>query len=500
MSDFQVTGTIQIDDNASMALSSISSSAKDVVMGFSNLATSAFGLYSAYERVENAEVSLDRANLVVEKGTERVEQAQKTYNEAVEKYGVNSAEAKDAADKLAIAQDSLTVANERQDEAQRNVNDAMITSAMQVVPSAISMIGGLQNVYGTVKGALESYRETQETAAFAAEILAASEDVESVSLDGVAVSEDVAAVSADGLAVSEDAAAVSTGIFSGAMGVLTAIMDANPIVLVVLAIVAIGAALYAAYTYCAPFRDAVNAIGTALGNFFKPILDTVITNLTWLWNNVLVPLGTFIENTFVAAWKTLGNAISGVYNTFIKPVFDALQNAYNYILKPISDFFGGIASFLGFGGSTSTAPDHSAAKAQAQTQIDEFNSQIAALQQEQGSIPVDQYSAAMDFMQNNLGAAKANLAALGTGGIVMQPTYALVGEKGPEAIIPLNNYNGNSQSEPINLTVNTTNNFALGSNSSHDLIDEITRAIESGNTRLVNAINIALAETHRRRS
>ena len=46
------------------------------------------------------------ANLKLQRRTEALDQAQKNLNEAIEKYGEDSPEAKDAADKLAIAQEA----------------------------------------------------------------------------------------------------------------------------------------------------------------------------------------------------------------------------------------------------------------------------------------------------------------------------------------------------------------------------------------------------------
>jgi len=46
---------------------------KDVVTGFSGVATSAFNLYNAYDRVTTSEVALDRANLVVKTSAKQIE-------------------------------------------------------------------------------------------------------------------------------------------------------------------------------------------------------------------------------------------------------------------------------------------------------------------------------------------------------------------------------------------------------------------------------------------
>ena len=68
------------------------------------------GLVTSISSIENAETSLDRAHVTVEKDTNAVQAAQEKYNEAVAKYGPNSQQAKDAADKLKAAQDAFSVA------------------------------------------------------------------------------------------------------------------------------------------------------------------------------------------------------------------------------------------------------------------------------------------------------------------------------------------------------------------------------------------------------
>ena len=79
---------------------------------------------------------------------------------------------------------------------------------------------------------------------------------------------------------------------------LNAAMSANPIAIVVLAIAGLVAGLILAYQYCEPFRNAINAIGSAIITYVKPAIDALVGALSWLGNAV----------------SAAGNAIGGFFN------------------------------------------------------------------------------------------------------------------------------------------------------------------------------------------
>ena len=125
-------------------------SMKDFAVGLSGAATASFSLYSAVDRIQQAELSADRANLMVKTSTKSVEDAQKSLSEAIQKHGANSAEATSASDSLSIAQDRLTLSNERAVQSQENVNKAIMASALQVVPTAITMVDSLNKSWNNM--------------------------------------------------------------------------------------------------------------------------------------------------------------------------------------------------------------------------------------------------------------------------------------------------------------------------------------------------------------
>ena len=118
-------------------------SMRSFTTGISGVATASFSLYGAYDRVNESEISLDRSNLMVKSSTKAVEDAHRAVSDAIAKHGINSQEAKSAEDALSIAEDRLTLANERSQQAQENVNKSIMSAALQIIPTSITMVDSL---------------------------------------------------------------------------------------------------------------------------------------------------------------------------------------------------------------------------------------------------------------------------------------------------------------------------------------------------------------------
>jgi len=122
-------------------------SMKSFATGLSGVATASFSLYGAYDRVNNAELSLDRSNLMVKSSTKAVEDAHRSVSEAILKHGASSQEAKSAEQAYEIAQDRLTLANERAKQSQEDVNKSIMSAALQVIPTSITMVDNLSKAW-----------------------------------------------------------------------------------------------------------------------------------------------------------------------------------------------------------------------------------------------------------------------------------------------------------------------------------------------------------------
>lgn len=105
---------------------------------------------------------------------------------------------------------------------------------------------------------------------------------------------------------------VATKLWTLAMLAFNFVMNANPITLIIIGIVALVAAVIYAYKNFAWFRDLVHTVWDALK-----------TGALFVWNSILKP--TF--NALVTAFKAVGTAASWLWNTVLSPVFDFIGTA-----------------------------------------------------------------------------------------------------------------------------------------------------------------------------
>ncbi len=258
----------------------VQTSLKNAVTGVSALATSAYGLYLSYDKVVDMSLQVERANLAVSRAEEQLDQRQKSLNEAVAKYGADSEKAKDASDALALAQDALSVATERANQTQENQTQASTSFYLGLVPQAITMMAGISSVFTAVTGKKLA-------------------DI----------------VATDGLSASTIAHSVATKASAAAQWLLNAAMSANPIMLVVMALAALTAGIIWAYQNCEWFRNGINAIGSAIYNFFKPAIDAVSGAIQYLGG----------------VWDAVLNGMVWIYDHTIGPLIGAIQSAWSWL-------------------------------------------------------------------------------------------------------------------------------------------------------------------------
>ncbi|MGD0204164.1 MAG: hypothetical protein ABSC20_09710 [Candidatus Bathyarchaeia archaeon] len=251
-------------------------------MQMNSAAMSGAMLYMAVNNIENAQVSLSRANLMEEKAANSVTLAQQAYNLAVAKYGETSLQAQDAANKLNLAIQTQQVDQERVEEASRNYNSTLMMSALTVIPAVINVVNLACN---------------------------------------------------------------ATKMWEGAQAALDVVMDANPVMLVVLAVAALVVGFIAAYEYCKPFRDIINDIGSIMGgavlsafNALKTAGDALWNGLNAAYTGILLPVANFFKEIFVAD-----------INAALVPIkaFESVIGAVANAVKPLEGFIGDLGSALG---------------------------------------------------------------------------------------------------------------------------------------------------------
>lgn len=113
--------------------------------------------------------------------------------------------------------------------------------------------------------------------------------------------------------------AIATQAWAAIQAVLNAVMNANPITLVVIALVALAAAVVWAYTNVGWFKDAVDASWS----FIKDATNK-------LWNNVLKPAFQWISDNI----HVVGDFFVAMWNA-AQPVFDFLKESWDNFVKVI---------------------------------------------------------------------------------------------------------------------------------------------------------------------
>jgi hypothetical protein len=254
-------------------------------------ALSVYSLSDAYTRAQDSTLKLQNSQIALS-------DAQEKLTAAVDKYGANSPQALAAQDNLTKAQDNYTVALNRSDMANQQVTQSWIQMGMMasmMIPQLIT------------------------------------------------------------LATSGDLVSAAESAWTGIQWLLNAAMDANPIGIVIIAIIAL-----------------VAAIGVITDGFrnFTPIVNAL--NEAW--------------QALYTAGKTVFDFFMDIFGNEIKAWISAL-NEFWQIIQPIVQgieaIAGGVGGFMNWvGGGLKTV-------------------------------------------------------GLAEGGIITEPTFAMVGEEGPEAVIPL---------------------------------------------------------------
>jgi TP901 family phage tail tape measure protein len=194
-------------------------------------------------------------------------------------------------------------------------------------------------------------------------------------------------------------AAAATGVASVAVGVFNAIMDANPIAIVVLAIVALIAIIVLLVTHFTQVADVAKTVWNAISGAVGDAVGAIVGFVSGMISKVV--------GFFTALPGNLLNAIAGLYNT----VGGFLSGVWNTITSDVSKFIGGIVNFfIDLPGKIAGAIGSM------------VSAVLAKVKSAANSIPV-------------IGGALSAIG-LATGGIVTKPTLALLGETETEYVLP----------------------------------------------------------------
>lgn len=180
---------------------------------------------------------------------------------------------------------------------------------------------------------------------------------------------------------------------------------------------------------------------------FEPVAQAIGEAFKFLYENVIKPVGRFFGEVF----KAIGETARDMWVKFIKPALDAVGGAfkwvYDNIIQPVGALIGTAIDKIGgafrtvFQGVSDFMRDIfnglvGIIKTPMNTIIGFVNSVIGAL----NTIKVDIPSWVPEWGGKSFGLNIPKIPALAKGGYVDQPTYALIGEAGPEVVTPLNDF------------------------------------------------------------
>jgi TP901 family phage tail tape measure protein len=116
-------------------------------------------------------------------------------------------------------------------------------------------------------------------------------------------------------AQSERMAAISARLMAAGQAMVNAVMNANPIILIVVAVLALGAALIYAYNHSERFRAivqtvfaAVRTAAMAVWHALQAAWNGIVTGITWLWHQI-----TAIWGHIASVTTTVWNEIAGFF-------------------------------------------------------------------------------------------------------------------------------------------------------------------------------------------
>lgn len=148
---------------------------------------------------------------------------------------------------------------------------------------------------------------------------------------------------------------VVTNLMTVAQGALNAVMNMNPISLIVIAIVALIAIIVALWNKCEWFREgvmtvinaiwgAIQSVGSFIMGVFQNVFNFVSGIFTNLWNVIQTVVNTIVS-IFSTAWNTIKNVATTVWNGILG-LFSAGGKIFTGVVEGIAGVFKTIVNAL----------------------------------------------------------------------------------------------------------------------------------------------------------
>lgn len=317
---------------------------------------------------------------------------------------------RDAQQAVADATTKVTAAQTKVKGAQDLVNQSMTAQGTTMDQLSAKLKGQASAAADTFTGHLRALKAEVEdhiadfgqkygpaitSAGAAMTLLGGATDVASGIFEHFRTAQEAATGATEAMSVAEDESAVSEGLALG------------PILLIIAAVALLGVGIYELVTH---WTDVWNAIKQVVGDV-----------VTWVQ----------------AHWGLLLDILIGPFGLFIKYVVDNFAQIENTVITA----FNGIITFLASAANEIIQIGNDIGKGIANGFIWGINNIIAAWDWLAGALKIPGFSVGpVHFGGLDLGSALkiGQVPYLAAGGIAVSPTLAVIGESGPEAVVPLN--------------------------------------------------------------
>lgn len=175
-------------------------------------------------------------------------------------------------------------------------------------------------------------------------------------------------------------------------------------------------------------KNTWNSVWGAISNFIGPIWDSIKNTISDSWNFILGKFAEFAE-PLNKAWTSLWSGVGQTLTIVWEGVKTTIKNSINWILEKVNSVIRALNSVAAKGAGA-------------------FGAKSISIPE----IPL-----------------------LAAGGIVNQPTLAMIGEAGPEAVIPLSKMSGLGGG--LNLTINITGNNISSAMDLKNICDKVEEAL-----------------------
>ena len=203
-----------------------------------------------------------------------------------------------------------------------------IIPVLNGIGKVISFLGNHLNVVIPIVGALTAAFITYKAVVLACNI---AEKVRYQQTLAMMAGQKLSTAAALKMVAVQKMQAASTKLVAGAQKILNLVMSANPIGIVIAAVVALGTAFVLLYKKCEPFRKFINGIGAGIKKGFLAVVNW-FKGLPSFFGNLFSKIGEGIKNGFNAVINWFKGIPSFFGNLFSK-MGEGIKNGFNAVIN-----------------------------------------------------------------------------------------------------------------------------------------------------------------------